>query len=67
MKEKLISLLSNGDEEPINPMKFVLDCKHNAIKVMEDERTILARENLMKDENLADNLMSSLATESMIG
>jgi len=48
-------------------MKFVLDCKHNAIKVLEDERTILARENLMKDENLADNLMSSLATESMIG
>jgi hypothetical protein len=59
MQEKLVGLLNNGEDEPLNPKKFVLDCKHTVIKVLEDEKQILARENLAKDENLADNLMSS--------
>ena len=65
LQDKLIGLLANENTGEISPKKFVLDCKHTVIKVMKkDEEN--SKDALKQDENLIDNLMSSLGTESKI-
>ena len=65
LREKLISLLQGDEEEKLSPRKFVLDCKHNVIKVMHQDSED-HKSDLKEDENLVDGLMSSVTKSSKL-
>ena len=61
LQDKIIDLLQMESDEIISPKKFVLDCKHTVIKVLNPNDK--QESDLKKDEKVVYGLMTTSKTK----